>query len=78
MLPQEVRRLKLFFSIITTYICPVCSGSQQSLNQKVESIAPDRGTIDEVKHFRYLGDMLESEGEAERAVQSAISVGRFN
>ena len=42
-----------------------------------ESIVLDRGTIDEVREFCYLGDMLDSEGGAGRAVRHRISVAWF-
>ena len=54
---------------IDAYICPVCSATLQRPVQSDESIALDRGTIDKVKEFSYLGDMLDSEGGAERALR---------
>ena len=59
------------------YVCPVCSGTLQRPVQADESIVLDRGTIAEVKQFCYLGDMLDSEGGAERAVRHRISVAWF-
>ena len=62
---------------ITAYTCPVCSGTLQRPVQTDDSITLDRGTIEEVKEFCYLGDMLASEGGAERAVRHRISVAWF-
>ena len=65
------------FAGITVYTCPVCSGTRQRPVQSDDSIALDRGTIDEVREFCYLGDMLDSEGGAERAVRHRIAVAWF-
>lgn len=65
------------FAGITAYICPVCSGTLQRPVRIDESIALDRGTIEEVREFCYLGDMLDCEGGAERAVRHRISVAWF-
>ena len=62
---------------INAYTCPVCSGTLQRPVHADESIVLDRGTIAEVKEFCYLGDMLDSEGGAERAVRHRISVAWF-
>ena len=65
------------FAGISAYSCPVCAGTLQRPAQTDESIAFGGGTINEVREFCYLGDMLDSEGGAERAVRHRISVAWF-
>ena len=62
---------------IGTYMCPVCSGTLQRPVQSDESIALDRGKVDEVKEFCYLGDMFDSERGADIAVRIRMSVAWF-
>ena len=65
------------FAGITAYTCPVCSGALQQTTWTDESIVLDSGTIEEVSQFCYLGDMLDCEGGAEKAVRHRISVAWF-
>ena len=61
----------------TPYICPVCSGNLQRPVVTDESIVLHSGTIEEVKEFCYLGDMLDCAGGAEKAVRHRIAVAWF-
>ena len=54
------------------------SGTLKSLVESDGSILLDRGAIDVVNEFCYLGDMLDSEGGAERVVRHRIYVAWFN
>ena len=65
------------FAGISSYVCPVCSGTLQRPVFPDDSLAMDNGTIEEVEEFCYLGDMLDSEGGAERAVRHRISIAWF-
>ena len=65
------------FAGITQYVCPVCSGTQQVPIHVDDSIELNGEAVDEVQVFCYLGDMLDCEGGAERAVRHRISVAWF-
>ena len=54
---------------IIGYKFPVCSGTQQPRTWTDESIVLGTGTVEEFSEFCYLGDMLHSEGGAERAAR---------
>ena len=62
------------FAGINAYTCPVCSGLLQQTARVDESIILDSGTLEEVSEFCYLGDMIDCEGGAERAVRHRIAV----
>ena len=62
---------------IGTNISLVCSETLHMPVQSDESIALDRGTIDEVKEFCILGDMLDSDGGAERPERHRIPFAWF-
>ena len=62
---------------ITGYTCPVLSGTQQPRTWTDESKILDSATVEEVSEFCFLGDLLHSEGGAERAVRHRISLKWF-
>ena len=59
---------------VQNFICSRCAGLSATDVQHVnDSIQLECGTIEEVKSFCYLGDILQCEGGVERAVRARIS-----
>jgi len=59
---------------VVGFHCPRCAGQVQVAPTLDDSIIIPEGVIAEVKQFCYLGDLLDSEGGAERAAKARVSI----
>ena len=60
-------------SAVQNFVCPRCTGIAANIQHTDESIRIECGTIEEVQSFCYLGDTLQCEGGAEKAVRARVS-----